>query len=192
MADFNLSALLQKKGQLTWREQAGYVARLSVPGMLAQISSILMQYIDAAMVGKLGAESAAAIGLVASSPWLCGGLASACAAGFTVQVAQALGAGDYEGARNVLRQGIIVSLLFSLLLSLVCCLLSGALPVWLGGEAAICGAATWYFRICVATLPVWQFSMLMGGALRSSGNMRTPGALSVLLCFLDDRLPQFH
>ncbi|MCR5723667.1 MAG: MATE family efflux transporter [Treponema sp.] len=185
MADFDLSALLKEKQHFSLRDQIRYVWQLSIPGILAQISSILMQYIDAAMVGKLGAESAAAIGLVASSTWLLGGLVSACAAGFTVQIAQAVGAGNYSGARNVLRQGILVSLLFSVLLSALALSVSGILPVWLGGERVIQDDASWYFRICAGAMPVWQFSMIMSGALRSSGNMKVPGVLSVLLCVLD-------
>lgn len=43
---------------------------LSVPAVIAQLSSIVMQYIDAAMVGHLGAEASASIGLVSTSTWL--------------------------------------------------------------------------------------------------------------------------
>lgn len=182
---FDLSALLRQKTQFTFREQINYVFRLSVPAMLAQISSILMQYIDAAMVGKLGAESAAAIGVVASSTWLLGGLVSACAAGFTVQIAQAIGAGDYVRARSVLRQGMVVGAAFSLFLCVLSLCISRPLPLWLGAETSITRDATAYFALCAAALPVWQFSMLMGGALRSSGNMKVPSVLSVLLCVLD-------
>ena len=51
-----------------------------------------MQYIDAAMVGKLGADASASIGLVASSTWVLGSLCNSISTGFTVQVAQAVGA----------------------------------------------------------------------------------------------------
>ena len=49
------------------------VWRLSVPAILTQITSIVMQYIDSAMVGRLGPGASAAIGLVASSTWLMNG-----------------------------------------------------------------------------------------------------------------------
>ena len=49
------------------KEQLGQVIRLSIPAVLAQISSIIMQYIDAAMAGSLGAKATAAIGLVSST-----------------------------------------------------------------------------------------------------------------------------
>lgn len=53
---------------LSPRRRMGLIVRLSIPSILAQVSSILMQYIDAAMVGSLGASASAAIGLVASPP----------------------------------------------------------------------------------------------------------------------------
>lgn len=53
-------------------QQIKRVWQLSVPAILTQISSIVMQYIDSAMVGIWGADASAAIGLVATSTWLLG------------------------------------------------------------------------------------------------------------------------
>ena len=92
-----------------------------------------MQYIDAAMVGSLGASASAAIGLVASSSWLLGGLCTAAATGFSVQVAHMIGAGRDGEARNVLRQALVSALCMGLLLAAIGASLSFPLPVWLGG-----------------------------------------------------------
>ena len=51
-----------------------------------------MQYIDAAMVGSLGAKASASIGLVSTSTWLMGGLCISVATGFSVQAAHLIGA----------------------------------------------------------------------------------------------------
>ena len=72
-----------------------------------------MQYIDSAMVGARGANASAAIGLVASSTWLFGGLTSAVAAGFYVQVAHQIGAENDAEARNVVRHGLLTALVLS-------------------------------------------------------------------------------
>ena len=48
--------------KLTTRQEASLILKLSLPAILAQISSIIMQYIDASMVGHLGANASAAIG----------------------------------------------------------------------------------------------------------------------------------
>ncbi len=55
------------------QQQPRMVVSLSVPAVLAQLSTTIMQYIDAAMVGSLGANASASIDLVSSSSWLLGG-----------------------------------------------------------------------------------------------------------------------
>jgi Na+-driven multidrug efflux pump len=92
---------------------------LSGPAILAQLASVLLQFIDASMVGSLGAGPSASIGLVSTSTWLCNGFCIALAQGFSVQVAHRIGAGDMTGARQVLRQGLGVVTLFSVCLSLI-------------------------------------------------------------------------
>ncbi|MBR3485651.1 MAG: MATE family efflux transporter, partial [Bacteroidales bacterium] len=66
---------------------------LSGPAILAQLASVLLQFIDASMVGSLGAGPSASIGLVSTSTWLCNGFCIALAQGFSVQVAHRIGAG---------------------------------------------------------------------------------------------------
>ena len=46
---------------------------LSLPAILAQSASVLMQYIDAGMVGRLGANPSASIGLIITSTWIMSG-----------------------------------------------------------------------------------------------------------------------
>ena len=56
---------LIRTGQpLSFRQRLWLTVQLSWPAIMAQLSSILMQYIDAAMVGRLGADDSAAVGLV--------------------------------------------------------------------------------------------------------------------------------
>ena len=53
--------------KISWHElkpQVKEVWVLSLPAILTQITTIVMQYIDSAMVGSLGANASAAIGLV--------------------------------------------------------------------------------------------------------------------------------
>ena len=68
------------------REQLQLAWMLGLPAMLAQLGTIVMEYIDAGMVGRLGSEQAASIGLVATSTWIFGGFCFANSSGFSVQV----------------------------------------------------------------------------------------------------------
>lgn len=158
---------------------------LSVPAIMAQISSIVMQYIDASMVGSLGASASASIGLVTTSTWLFMGLASSFAMGFSVQVAHHLGSGRVETARSVVRQSLVANLLFGLLLAGVGLSICRSLPMWLGGNSDINPEATLYFGVFAAAMPILQYSYLCSGLLRCSGNMLFPGLVGVLGCLLD-------
>lgn len=153
--------------------------------MLAQLSSIAMQYIDASMVGRLGADDSASIGLVSTSLWLFWGICSAMTSGYSVQVAHKIGANNAEGARKVFRQGIVAALIFSFFIAAVGVAIAWRLPHWLGGEEKICANASLYFVVFVAALPLLTLNYLAGGMLRCAGNMKVPSAISALMCVLD-------
>lgn len=170
---------------MTLGQQIHLTVMLSVPAVVAQLSSIVMQYIDAAMVGSLGAEEAAAIGLVSTTTWLFWGLCIASSTGFSVQVAHRIGAGDMQGARNVLRQAVTSTTLFSFALAAIGVAISDVLPEWLGGDVSIHHDASLYFLIFSLFLPALQLNFLAGGMLRCSGNMRIPSLLGVVMCVLD-------
>lgn len=170
---------------MTASQQIGLTVRLSIPAILAQISSIVMQYIDASMVGRLGANASGAIGLVSSTTWLFGGLCIAVTTGFTVQIAQAVGAGEDKSARNIMKQGLIIALCISVILALIAAVISTPLPRWLGGEDAIQKMASQYFLVYMLGLPALQMNSIAGGMHQSSGNMRLPGILNVMCCVMD-------
>lgn len=170
---------------MSWQEKLRLTVLLSLPAMVAQISSVAMQIIDAAMLGHLGTKESAAVGLVSTTIWLFGGLCSAFAAGFSVQVAHYVGAEDLRGARNIIRQGLFSGLVFSLLLALVGLFIAPYLPVWLGADKEIHAGASEYFSIVAAALPVLEINMLAAGSLRCSGNIKIPSFLNALMCVLD-------
>ncbi len=149
-----IDAYAEKRQHRTWESGTGkelkpeiaQVWRLSLPAILTQITTIVMQYIDSAMVGALGANASASIGLVSTSTWLLmNGITSAVSAGFSVQVAHHIGAGKEDEARNVVRNGMVAALIVSGLLCLTGVGLSPHLPGWLGGAQEICADASAYF-----------------------------------------------
>ena len=178
-------SVIRSGGKLTSAQQLKLTVQLSWPAMMAQLSSIMMQYIDAAMVGRLGADDSASVGLVSTSLWLFWGICSAVTMGFSVQVAHSIGAGDYARARNILRQGITACLIFSVAVALVGAAIAWPLPHWLGGNEEVCPGASLYFLVFVLALPLLTMNYLGGAMLRCSGNMKVPGGLNVMMCLLD-------
>lgn len=181
----DLLAYIREGRTMTRSEKLQLIIQLSIPSILAQLSTIVMFFIDASMVAHLGARASASIGLVESTSWLFGGLASACSMGFSVQVAHAIGANDFERARHILRQAISCCLLFSMTLMLCGVAIHQQLPYWLGGSVDIASDASLYFLIFSCAAPLFQFEMLFGSMLKCSGNMKVPSMLNILMCVLD-------
>ncbi len=180
-----LLSLIRDGKPMSLKDQLRLTVLLSIPSIAAQVSAIIMQYIDAAMVGSLGAEASASIGLISTTTWLFWGLCSSAATGFSVQIAHLIGAGRKKDAQNVVKQALFATLLFSLLLTALGCGICQYLPRWLGGDESINSDASAYFFIFSLSLPIFQIGYLAGAVLRCSGNMFVPGMLNVAMCVLD-------
>ena len=144
-----------------------------------------MFYIDAGMVGSLGAEPSAAIGLVEPATWLIFSLVSAVTMGFSVQVAHFIGANDFPKARAVMRHGYVFGLCFSLLMLLIAFLIGPRLPIWLGGGTDIQHDAMVYFLIFSCITPFHLIEYMSGAMLKVAGDMRRPSMMAILMCVLD-------
>lgn len=180
-----LSARMRQGETIPLRDTAGVVLMLSIPSILEQIVVTAMEYIDAAMVGHIGAEATAAIGIVSSSTWLLHGVLVGLYNAFSIQIAQYLGADRQQDARGVLRQAMLFNLAAGLAAAAFGIGISGHLPGWLGADVSLQANASAYFTIWSAALP---FTMAMGmytSMLRASGDALTPGLISVLVCVLD-------
>ncbi len=180
-----LLASIRNGNVLSQRDKINLVLGLSLPSILAQITTVLMFYIDTAMVGALGAKESAGVGLIQAPTWLYSGITVASAMGFSVQVAHFIGAGDFQKARNVARHGLVATLLLSLFVCIIGLLISGKLPFWLGGKADIAPDATAYFFIYTLALPFLQLGVLSTNLLKATGNMLIPSVINVGMCVLD-------
>ena len=181
----DLLAYIREGREMTQGEKLRLIVSLSVPSILAQISATVMFFIDASMVGHLGAKASAAIGLVETTGWLMGGLGAAANMGFAVQVAHAIGANDFERARRVLRQSLVCCLLWSLTITSIALMISGRLPYWLGGSPEIAHDASLYFALIGVFGIFFQMEALAGSMLKSSGNMKIPSILNIGMCMMD-------
>jgi len=181
----DLLAHIREGRTMTQQEKLRLIVQLSIPSILAQISATVMFFIDYAMVGHLGEKATAAVGLVETTTWLMGGLGSAVNMGFSVQVAHFIGANDFESARRVLRQSLVCSLLWSLMLSLLAVAVHLRLPFWLGGSEEIAHDASMYFLIVGMAGIAFQMGGLAGSMLKCSGNMKIPSVLNIIMCVMD-------
>ncbi|MBQ8462765.1 MAG: MATE family efflux transporter [Prevotella sp.] len=181
----DLLAYIREGRAMSRNEKLRLIVQLSVPSILAQISATVMFFIDASMVGHLGAKASAAIGLVETTGWLMGGLASAANMGFSVQVAHFIGANDFESARRVLRQSLVCCLIWAIAISTIALAISYPLPYWLGGSEEIARDASLYFAIIGLCGIFFQMEGLAGSMLKCSGNMKIPSVLNIGMCVMD-------
>lgn len=180
-----LLELVRNNLPMTGKQQFRLSMLLAIPAILAQFSSVLMQYIDASMVGRLGANPAASIGLVSTSTWIMNGFFMAVMSGFSVLVAHKCGAKDFHGAKDVVRKGLFSVFIFTCFLSVIGIILSKPLPVWLGGNREIINDASLYFFIFAVFMPIGSIGYAASAMLQASGNMKVPSIIYVSLGALD-------
>ncbi len=180
-----MSAAMRSGAEIAPRQRFRTVIALSLPAILEQLVATMMSYIDTAMVGTLGPDATAAIGVVSSTVWLFNGIISAVAVGFSVQVAQYLGAGREADSRSVLSQSILFNGVFGLAIAAAAILLGQVLPAMLGADPALQAPARTYFCTVGAFLPFNLAAMLYSSILRCSGNIRLPSLMNIAMCLLD-------
>ena len=173
-----------KEKKMTLGQQLRLTAYLSAPAVMAQLSSIAMQYIDASMVGSLGANHRPPSGWYRPRRGCSGDCARPQQRGSPYRWRTGSGPATFAGARKVLRESVAATFIFGSLLAAVGVSIGGALPGWLGGDEAIRRFVR-LLRIFSLFLPALQLNFLAGGMLRCSGNMRVPSLLNVLMCLLD-------
>lgn len=180
-----LEQTIHSSGHVHRSELVRLAFMLSLPAILSNLTNIVMDYIDTAMVGSLGANATASIGIVATSTWLLGGICSSFAAGFSVQVAHLFGAMKKKEANDVLRQAFMASVMFGCVLMVIAVSISRQLPVWLGGNADIVDNAGKFFMMFALSMPAYMAYVLIVAMLRCSGNMKVPSIVSVVICLMD-------
>ena len=152
----------------------GMIWALAWPTMLEQLMSTAVQYVDAAMVGRLGAQATAAVGATTTVSWLIGSTVSALGIGFLSFIAQAYGADDRARAARTSSQAVLAVLFSGTLFTVIPLLLSRRVPVWMHAALEIQQVASQYFAILYMPMLARAASTIFGTALRATGDSKTP------------------
>lgn len=152
----------------------GSIFTLAWPAMLEQALQTVVQYADSAMVGQLGAQSTAAVGITTPVNWLVNAPMFAMGVGFLACISRALGAKDEKTARTAAGQTIFAVLILGIGIGLLTVGLSPFIPGWLNAAPEIQATASRYFAIVCLPMIFRAASVLFSSALRAAGNTRTP------------------
>lgn len=144
---------------------------LAAPLALAQLGQASMNWVDVAVVGRVGAVPLAAVGLGNSIFFALSILGMGLVLGLDPLLSQAFGAKDEAKARRVLKQGTYLSLMASAALALPILLLPHALHPF-GIELAVAEQAQSYVAWRLLGLPAWLLFFAYRGYLQAAGRPR--------------------
>ncbi len=153
---------------------------LAWPAIIEQILGTLVNYVDTAMVGTMGATGTAAVSVNGPVIWLIGGILTGVGVGYSVQVSNAVGAGDTEKVKTTLRQAVLATLVCGLTATALYEVLGGKIPEWLGAKPEVLPHAINYLRIYAAALLFRGFQAVFGTTLRCMGDSKTPMVLNTI------------
>lgn len=153
---------------------------LSIPTVIEHIMSTLMQYVDTAMVGRLGEEATAAVSTTTTVNWLVSTIPFAISTGTLALIARANGEGDEARMRRYAGLSALLSVVIGSVVMVSCLLLSPHIPVWMGAEEQVQGPASSYFFIVSLALVFRTFGYVFGSAIRATKDTRTP--MRINLC----------
>jgi putative MATE family efflux protein len=132
----------------------------------------LISMADTVMVSVVGEEAIAAVGLVSQPRFIVQTLVFSLNAAVTAIAARRKGEGDPAGAASCLKQGLLLSAIFSLVLSAAIFPFSEPFLRFTGAQNDTIGMANTYFRIILIGVPLNSLSLTISAALRGTGNTR--------------------
>ncbi len=154
---------------------------LAWPTMLEQMLQVAAQYVDSAMVGRLGAAATAAVGATSTINWMVGSTLSSLGVGFLAFIAREYGAERYENARRAVAQSVLVTIVAGLLFTAASLSLARYIPGWMNADVEIRPTAARYFFIIYSPMLLRAAMVVFGTVLRASGDTRTPMKVNVLM-----------
>ena len=148
---------------------------LAWPAIVEQLLQTCVSYVDAAMVGSIGVNAAAAVAVSTTLFWLFIGIINGFGVGYSVMVGKALGEGNLEKGREIIRQSVILMLIVgTVITSVMEVILAPNLAIWMGAEENIHQDVENYIRIIGSVMIFEVFIIVAGAIIRCSGDTKTP------------------
>ncbi|WP_367924766.1 MATE family efflux transporter [uncultured Ruthenibacterium sp.] len=165
---------------------------LAGPTVIEQALQTVVQYADTAMVGQIGAQASAAVGLTITVTWLVTSPLFAMGVGVLALIAKSIGENDLDKARAAAGQAVWIALVLGILLGALTLGISPFLPGWMGADRALHRDASLYFAIICAPMLFRSFSVIFAAVLRAVGDTKTPmvvnGAMNLCNILLNQLL----
>jgi putative MATE family efflux protein len=153
---------------------------LAVPASLEAVFQMGLGFVDQVVIGRLGEEPLAAVGLTNNLMFLATLVLGAISAGASILVAQHQGRRDGEGVSRAAGSAILAAALVTVPLALVAGVLPEQMMLALGAAPEVASSGREFFRFVALTLPLSVIGTVMVATLRSLGDSRTPMAITLV------------
>ncbi|MCL2421985.1 MAG: MATE family efflux transporter [Defluviitaleaceae bacterium] len=161
------------------REAYGTSLRIALPSVVEMTSLSFIGMISTAMVGRLGPEAVAAVGLVSQPRMIFMALFFALNVGVTAVISRRKGQGDQTAARLCVRQAMMIALAISVVMTAMAVSLARPMMQFAGAQYDTIDLATSYFRITSMFLPLNALTMTISAAQRGIGNTRVTMVVNI-------------
>jgi putative MATE family efflux protein len=132
-----------------------------------------------AMVGRLGSDAVASVGLSGQLFNMVMAITLAVTSGTVALVARYIGAEDKDRACSVLGQSLLLGAMLAVPLMLPGVLAGEKLFELFGTEAAVADVGVPYLRLIMLAIPFIILTLVVAAALRAAGDTKTPLVISV-------------
>ena len=156
------------------------VLLLALPIIGENLLQVAVGAVDTLLVGKLGADAIAGVGVAFETVFLIIAILSAVTIGATVLVSQAIGANNSARANQLARQAISWGVVLAIPLSVIGYVLAPQAIGIFHVEPDVAANAIEYLQITAACSVAILLSYLCGAVLRGAGDSRTPLKAAVL------------
>lgn len=146
--------------------------RVAWPSTLESFLVALVGMVDTIMVSRLGAYAIAAVGLTSQPKFICLAVFMSLNIAVSALVARRKGEGDREGANRVLTQAIVLTLLFTVVITVLAFVFAEPVLRLAGTNEDTHESAVAYFRIISAGMVFNVLSMVINAAQRGAGNTK--------------------
>ena len=167
------------------------LVQLALPAIVQQLLGSLLQYVDTAMIGHLGAAATAAVSTSTSVNWLVHSLPSGFAIGLLSLLSQAYGRGDKGEMKRLSALACRLVIVLGICITVICLGVSPFLPGWMQADPTIRRDASAYFFIVSVPLIFFVSNSIFASCMHSVKDTRTPmivnlsaNVLNVLLNYL--------
>ena len=151
------------------------ILRFTFPLMIGNMFQQLYNMADTIIVGRyVGADALAAVGSTGTIMFLITGFSQGITSGFSIRVSQRYGARDTEAVRHSVANGIFLSVLSSLILTILCLLSMKPLLTIMNTPENIFDAAYTYIIAISIGIAANVFYNLFSAYLRAVGNSQIP------------------